>query len=79
MSAELKEAIQARKFRLMELTGAIDRNLRELKGMLARYPLARIGELQLHAMTQLAGDTARLQDEYRHLQREIELAEKELG
>lgn len=79
MSAELREAIQARKFRLMELSGQIDLNLREMKGHLARYPLARIGELQLHSLAQLACDTAQLQDEYRNLQREIELAEKELG
>lgn len=79
MSAELREAIQARKFRLMELSGQIDRNLREMKGHLSRYPLAKIGELQLHSLAQLASDTSRIQDEYRHLQREIELAEKELG
>jgi sugar phosphate isomerase/epimerase len=78
MSAELREAIQARKFRSMELSGQIDRNLREMKGLLARYPLAKIQELQLHSLAQLANDTARLQDEYRNLQREIEMAEKEL-
>lgn len=79
MSAELKEGIQARKFRMMELSGQIDRNLREMKGHLSRHPLAKIWELQLHSLAQLANDTARLQDEYRALQLEIEIAEKELG
>jgi hypothetical protein len=78
MSAELKEAIQARKFRSMELSGQIDRNLREIKGGFARYPLVKILELPLHSLAQLLNDTARLQDEYRNLQREIEMAEKEL-
>jgi hypothetical protein len=79
MSAELREAIQARKFRGMELAGQIDRNLREMKGLLARYPLAKIDELQLHSLAQLANDTATLQDKYRENQREIEIAEKELS
>jgi hypothetical protein len=79
MNAELKEAIQARKFRLMELSGLIDRNLREIKGGFARYPLVKISEMPLHSLAQLLNDTARLQDEYRDVQREIEMGERELS
>jgi hypothetical protein len=77
--ARLREAIQARKFRKMELAGEIDRKLREIKDLLAGYPLAKIPELKLHLIAQLAAEAAALQDKYTGLQREIELAEKELG
>jgi hypothetical protein len=77
--ARLREAIQARKFRKMELSGEIDRKLREIKDLLAGYPLAKIPELKLYLIAQLAAEAAALQDKYMGLQREIELAEKELG
>ena len=79
MSQELKEAIQARKFRMMEKAGQFDQRVREIKGLLGRYPLIKISELQMHLIAQRATEAASLQREYLDLEREIEMAEKELS
>lgn len=77
-TAMLKEAIQARKFRKMEKAGQFDQKVREIQNLLGRFPLAKISEIQMHLIAKLAGEAAVIQDEYLRLEREIELAEREL-
>ncbi len=77
--ARLREAIQARKFKSMELAGEIDRKMRELRDQMAAWPLVKIKDLKLRLIAQLAGEAADLQKEYLQQQKEIAQAEEELG
>lgn len=76
--ARLKSEIQARKFRAMELSTEIDRRVREVRNLLAAFPLAKIRELQLALVSRLADEAADMQGEYLKLLEEIEQGEKEL-
>lgn len=75
----LKEAVQARKFRKMEKAGQFDQKVREIQNLLGRFPLAKISEIQMPLIAKLAREAAAIQDEYLQLDREIELAERELA
>lgn len=76
--AALKEKIAARKYRSMELAGEIDRKIRDIKEALSGYPLDKIKNLRLSLVSQLAQETASLQEEYLAILSEITEAEKEL-
>lgn len=75
--AMLKEKIAARKYKSMELTGEIDRKIRDIRAALP--PLTKIKDMRLPLVAQLAAEAAALQSEYLELLREIEEAEKELA
>lgn len=77
--ARLKSEIQARKFRAMELSTEIDRRVREVRNLLAGFPLAKIRDLQLALVSRLADEAAGMQKEYLELLEEIERGEKELS
>jgi len=74
----LKTEIQSRKFRSMEIAAEIDVKVREIKKLLASYPLIKLRDLELHLIDQLASEAHALKKQYTALQKEIELAEKEL-
>jgi len=76
--ARLKTEIQARKFRALELAGEIDRKVKDIKEALAGYPLTKPENLRLAMVAEISAELEKLQAEYLQLQREIELAEKEL-
>lgn len=76
--ARLKTEIQARKFRALELAGEIDRKVKDIKEALAGYPLTKPENLRLAMVAEISSELEKLQAEYLQLQREIELAEKEL-
>ncbi len=76
--ARLKTEIQARKYRAMELSGEIDRRVRDIKNALSGYPLAKIKDLPLPLVAQLASEATSLQAEYLQLISDIEMAEREL-
>lgn len=76
--AQLRVEIQARKFRRMEISGEIDRKVREIRSLLAGFPLAKIKDMQLALVADIAAQVACLQERYLTLQDEIEAAEKEL-
>jgi hypothetical protein len=77
--AELKAGIAARKYKSMELSGEIDRKIRDIKAALSGYPLTKIKDLRLKLIAQLALEAETLQATYLNLLAEIELAEKELA
>lgn len=76
--ARLKTEIQARKFRALELAAEIDRKVKDIKEALAGYPLTKPENLRLAMVAEISAELEKLQAEYLQLQREIELAEKEL-
>jgi len=76
--ARLKTEIQARKFRALELAAEIDRKVKDIKEALAGYPLTKPENLRLAMVAEISSELEKLQAEYLQLQREIELAEKEL-
>ena len=76
--ARIRQEIQARKFKKMELSGEIDRRVRDLRDLLAGFPLVKIPELKLRLISHLANEAANLQEKYLEIQKEIETAEKEL-
>lgn len=77
--AVLREKLQARKFRRMEVAAAIDGKVRDIRRALAGYPLDRIVDLPLEIVTRLAAEARDLQKEYRRLNEEITEAEEELS
>jgi len=76
--ARLRTEIQARKFRALTLAADIDRKVKDIKEALAGYPLTKPENLRLAMVAEISAQLERLQEEYLKLQREIELAEKEL-
>lgn len=76
--ARLKTEIQARKFRALELAAEIDRKVKDIKEALSGYPLTKPENLRLAMVAEISAELEKLQEEYLQLQREIELAEKEL-
>jgi hypothetical protein len=76
--AELKTQIAARKFKSMEISGEIDRKVRDIRAALSGYPLTKIKDLRLALVAQIAAEAVALQTEYLALLAEIEAAEKEL-
>ncbi len=76
--ARLKTEIQARRFRALELAAEIDRKVKDIKEALAGYPLTKPENLRLAMVAEISSELEKLQAEYLQLQREIELAEKEL-
>ncbi len=76
--ARLKTEIQARKFRALELAAEIDRKVKDIKEALSGYPLTKPENLRLAMIAEISAVLERLQAEYLQVQREIELAEKEL-
>lgn len=76
--ARLKTEIQARKFRALELAAEIDRKVKDIKEALSGYPLTKPENLRLAMVAEISAELEKLQAEYLQLQREIELAEKEL-
>ena len=76
--ARLKAEIRDRRMRSMEVAGDIDRRLRDVKNLLSTYPLAKIKDLSLPLVAQLAGEAKALQEEYLALLDEIEKGEREL-
>lgn len=77
--AALKEKIAARKYKSMELSGEIDRKVRDIRNALSGYPLTKIKDLHLQLVLQLAEEAAALQHDYLELLKEIDLGEKELN
>jgi excinuclease UvrABC ATPase subunit len=76
--ARLKTEIQARRFRALEIAAEIDRKVKDIKEALAGYPLTKPENLRLAMVAEISSELERLQADYLQLQREIELAEKEL-
>ncbi len=76
--ARLKTEIQARKFRALEIAEAIDRKVKDIKEALSGYPLTKPENLRLAMVAEISAELEKLQEQYLQLQREIEIAEKEL-
>jgi hypothetical protein len=77
--AVLREKLQARKYRRMEIATAIDGKVRDIRHALAGYPLDKIADLPLDLVARLAGEAAELQGQYRALNDEIATVERELA
>lgn len=74
----LKDALQARKFRRMELSSTADAKLRSMKELLVKAVIYPLGEIDCDLILSLAAETKKLKDEYTLLTEEIAKIEKEL-
>jgi len=57
---------------------AIDRKVKDIKEALSGYPLTKPENLRLAMVAEISAELEKLQEQYLQLQREIEIAEKEL-